>query len=177
MERAEKESLVDSFADNLKGAQSVVLTEFRGLTVGEATNLRRSLRQHGIVFRVFKNTLAKRAIAGTPMEVLGPQLEGPVAWAFSETDPILPAKQLLDFLKDPVAAEHLKIKGGYLGGKLLSAQDVEALSKMPGRNELRAKLLSVFNASAVQLVRVLAAGPSQFLNVLKAREQELSKAS
>jgi large subunit ribosomal protein L10 len=177
MERAEKATLVDDFKEALQGAQSVILTEFHGLTVAEASRLRQSCKQQGVHFQVIKNTLARRAIVGTEMEAINDQLVGPTAWAFSQEDPVTPAKVLLQFLKEMGDVKHLSIKGGYLDGRALQAGDVESLSKLPGKDELRSKLLSVFLAPGTQLVRVLVARPVEFLNVLKARAAELEKSA
>jgi large subunit ribosomal protein L10 len=178
MERAQKETVIADFQSDISKAQAVVLTEFRGLTVEQDTQLRANLRKAGVDYRVIKNTFAKRAIAGTRMEVLSQSLTGPTAWAYSATDPVGAAKVLLQFFKDqPTVAEHLVIKGGYLDGKRLSKDDVEALSKMPGRDELRSKFLGLLMATATQFVRVLGARQGEFLNLLKARQQQLEKAA
>lgn len=174
MERAEKETLVEHLKESLSSAQSFVLTEFRGLTVEEATALRQSLRKQGVIFRVIKNTLAKRAIQGTDMAVVSDFLTGPTAWAFSKEDAVITAKALLDFLKER-PTEHLTIKAGYLGGRSLKKSDVEALAKLPGKDEMRATLLGVFSAPGARLVRTLAARPAEFLSVLKARAQKLEE--
>ena len=174
MERSQKEVVVDAFRQSVSEAQAVVLTEFHGLTVAEADDLRSKLRENGVEFKVIKNTLAKRAIAGTDLEVLSDSLTGPTAWAFSATDPTGPAKVLIDFLKGPVA-NHLQIKLGYLSGKELSAQEVKSLAALPSKDELRAQLLSLFTANATKFVRVLAARPSEFLSLLVARQNELEK--
>jgi large subunit ribosomal protein L10 len=171
MERTQKETVVTDFRALLDSARSVVLAEFRGLSVGKTDALRRSLREGGVTFRVIKNTLAKRAIEGTDLAVLSDRLVGPTAWAFSTEDPITPAKLLVDFIRE--TKEGLTVKAGYLDGKALDADAVEALAKMPGKDELRSKLLSLFTANATQFVRVLAARPVEFLNVLKARSSEL----
>lgn len=174
MNRAEKTAVVESFRDSLSRAQSVVLTEFRGLTAPEATELRQMLREAGVTLRVIKNTLAKRAIAGTDMAVVSDSLVGPTAWAYSMEDAVAPAKALVKMLKAEIK-EHLSVKGGYLDGKALDAAAVEALAKLPGREELRAKLMGVFLAAGTQFVRVLAARPVEFLNLLRARANELEK--
>jgi large subunit ribosomal protein L10 len=176
MYRAEKAALIEAFKDTMSRAESVVLTEFNGLTVAEATSLRRSLSERGVHFMVIKNTLAKRAIDGTDMSVLSDRLTGPTAWAWSEDDPVAPAKVLSDLLKGDLE-KHLTIKLGYLDGRALDEAEVIALSKLPGRDELRAQLLSVFLASGTQLVRVLAARPVEFLRVLKARSADLEEAA
>lgn len=171
MERSQKTALVDAFKQSIDGAEAVVLAEFRGLTVGEADELRSKLREQGVQYRVIKNTLAKRAIAGTDLEVLNDGLTGPTAWAYAD-DPVAPAKALLDALDGPIA-EHLKIKIGYLAGKALTPQEVEALAKLPSKDELRSMLLSVFNATSTKFVRVLSARPQEFLRLLNARKDEI----
>lgn len=172
MERSQKVAVVDSFKSTISKAQSVVLTEFSGLTVVEAAELRAQLREAGVGFRVIKNTLAKRAIEGTDLEVLTDSLTGPTAWAYSDEDPVSPAKILTDFLKG-VVADHMTIKRGFLGGKALSPEQVTALAKMPSKDELRSKLLSVFNGTATQFVRVLSARPTEFLTLLTARKEDI----
>ena len=111
MEKSQKVALIEGFGKEVKDAQAVVLTEFRGLKVPEAVDLRKKLGAQGIHFRVIKNTLARRAIEGTPLSTLSDALEGPVAWAYSATDPVAPARALLGLLKDELA-EHLKVKAG-----------------------------------------------------------------
>lgn len=173
MNRTEKEAAVDAFKTSLEHAQSVILTEFRGLTVIEATKLRAQLRDAGVTLRVFKNTLAKRAIEGTELAILSDSLVGPTAWAFSNEDPVAPAKALCEFIKDKVSAQHLKLTAGYLDGKALTTNEISALAKMPGRDELRSKLLSIFLGQGTAFVRVLSARSVEFLNVLKARQADL----
>lgn len=175
MDRTSKENAVEAFRDSVKDAQAVVLTEFRGLSAGQSVDLRAKVRAVGGQFQVIKNTLAKRAIAGTEMTVINDYLTGPTAWAYSDTDPVAVAKVLTEFVKD--ANEKLVIKAGYLGGRAMTAADVVALSTLPGKDELRAKLLSVFNAMGTKFVRTLAARPVEFLNVLNARKAELEKAA
>ncbi len=176
MDRATKETIVEQFGASLGAAQAVVLTQFSGLTVDEAVGLRDKLREQGVQYQVIKNTLAKRAIAGTDLESVSEFLTGPTAWAYSTEDPVAPAKVLVDFVKD-LPDGHLTIKAGWLSGKALSADEIGSLAKMPGKDELRSKLLSVFNASGTKFVRVLAARPSEFLNVLTARKNELDEAA
>jgi large subunit ribosomal protein L10 len=174
MEKSTKYSLVDAFKAEIAQAHSVVLAEFNKYTVPEVTELRRKLRLQGVTYRVIKNTLAKRAIAGTPAEALNPLLRGTTAWIYSKVDPVTPAKIVSDLFKD-IEDGRIKIKGGYLGGKALTPAEVAALAKLPGKNELRSRLLSVFLGTATKFVRVLSARPSEFLNVLKARQDDLEK--
>jgi len=173
MNRTEKAAAVDAFKTSLEHAQSVILAEFRGLTVVEATNLRSQLREAGVTLRVFKNTLAKRAIEGTDLAILSDSLVGPTAWAYSEEDPVAPAKMLCEFIKDKTSAEHLTLRAGFLDGRALSASEITALAKMPSRDELRSKLLSIFLGQGTAFVRLLSARSVEFLNVLKARQADL----
>ena len=175
MEKSQKVALIEGFGKEVKDAQAVVLTEFRGLKVPEAVDLRKKLGAQGIHFRVIKNTLARRAIEGTPLSTLSDALEGPVAWAYSATDPVAPARALLGLLKDELA-EHLKVKAGWLAGRKLAPAEVEALSKLPGKDELRATLLSLFMAAPTRRVGVLSARQSEFLRLLRARAESLPAA-
>jgi large subunit ribosomal protein L10 len=131
--------------------------------------LRRQCREAGVNYRVIKNTLAKLAIAGTDYEVLSDAFEGPVGIAYSE-DALAPAKVLANFIKE---CKHLTLRLGYLDGNVLSDTDITRLSKLPGKDELRAQLLSVFNATASKFVGVLSALPRDFLGVLTARKDAL----
>jgi large subunit ribosomal protein L10 len=169
MDRAAKEQLVSELKELIIGKSSVVLTDYKGMSVAEMFELRREFDKVGVGYRVVKNTLAKLALAGTDYEFLGAGLQGTVAVAYSE-DPVAPAKVLADFAKK---SKHLTVKLGFLDGKELRPEDLDALSKLPGKDQLRAKLLSVFNAPATKLVGVLAAGPRDFIGVLQARRAAL----
>jgi len=151
------------------GSNAVVLTDYRGMTVQDMFALRRQCREAGVTYRVIKNTLAKLAIAGTDYEVLSDAFEGPVGIAYSE-DALAPAKVLANFIKE---CEHLTLRLGYLDGNVMSDTDITRLSKLPGKDELRAQLLSVFNATASKFVGVLSALPRDFLGVLTARKDAL----
>ncbi|MBN1946149.1 MAG: 50S ribosomal protein L10 [Bradymonadales bacterium] len=174
MQRTEKEAQVEAFREDVSQAEAVVLAEFHGLTVPEATELRQRLRRSQVAYKVFKNTLAKRAIAGTEMEAIADSLVGPTAWIYSSVDPILPAKLVSDYLAE-TSTDHLRVKRGYLQGKALSPQEVIALAKLPGQRELRAQLLGLLTAVPAKLLRVLQARPVEFLRVLEARRQELEE--
>ena len=172
MDRAAKEQLVAELREIIVGRSSVVLTDYKGMTVEEMYNLRRECDKAGASYRVVKNTLAKLAIADTPYEFLSEGFEGTVGIAYSD-DPIAPAKVLTEFGKK---SKSLELKLGFLDGKRLAPQDLEALSKLPGKDQLRAQLLRVFNAPATKFVGVLAAGPRDFLGVLAARQEALEAA-
>ncbi len=169
MDRAAKSSVVDELRELIVGKQSVVLTDYKGMSVADMYELRREFDKVGAGYRVVKNTLAKLAIAGTDYEFLGEALQGTVAIAYSD-DPVAPAKVLADFGKK---SKHLTVKVGFLDGKKLEPNQVEALSKLPSKDALRGQLLSVFNAPATKFVGVLAAGPRDFVGVLKARADKL----
>lgn len=170
MEKAKKEEVVAELRSTMVSAPSVILASSVGLPVNVVNDLRSKLRAQGATYRVVKNTLAKRAIEGTPMEALADLFSGPVGVAFHPDDVTVAAKVVTDFAKD---REKFVVKAGYLNGSLLDAAGVEALSKMPGKDELRADLLRVMNGVGTKFVRVLAAGPTSFLNVLNARRDSL----
>jgi large subunit ribosomal protein L10 len=169
MDRATKEQQVTELRALLEGKESVVLTDYRGMSVQDMFDLRRACDKEEVGYRIVKNTLAKLAITGTDYEMLMEGLEGPVGWVYSD-DPVAPAKVLVGFIKN---CKHLEIKLGCLSGKKLSAADIVALSKLPSMDQLRAQFLSVLNAPATKLVGVLAAAPRDFVGVLAARQDAL----
>jgi len=169
MDRATKERTVEEIKTLVLGSNSVVLTDYRGMTVEEMFSLRRKCRESGVGYRVVKNTLAKLAIAGTDFDALSDSFEGPVGMAYSE-DAVAPAKVLADFIKE---CEHLSLRLGFVDGSVLSEADLTVLSKLPGKDQLRSKLLSVFNATASKFVGVLSAVPRDFVGVLTARKDAL----
>jgi large subunit ribosomal protein L10 len=140
---ARKESVVTEITEKLSAADAAVLTEYRGLTVTQLADLRASLRQTGTEFKVFKNTLARRAAEAAGRADLLPLLEGPVAIAFVRGDAVTAAKALAQFARD---VPTFVIKGGLLGERVLLASDVDALSKVPPREELLARLAGGFKA-------------------------------
>lgn len=130
---------VEEFMSVLSDARAVVLTDFTGLDVAAISALRRKCREAGVQYHVVKNTLARRAVERTGMAVLEPLLEGPNAWAVHRSDQILPAKVLSEFAKDH---SNLKIRGGFVDGRLISLAEVQALAKLPGREVLLAQTLA-----------------------------------
>ena len=172
MNREGKEQIVSHLSDKLKEASLVVVTDYRGLSVEKITQLRNELRSVSSDYRVAKNTLLKRASQGTDLEQLHQYFTGPTAIVLSLGDPIAPVKVLVKYLKD---YSELSIKGSVLQGTFLSAEDTQALSTLPGRNELLGKLLSLLVSSQVRLLNVLSGVPQKFVRVLRAIEQSKSE--
>ena len=169
MNKEEKQQAVTQLSDTLKGASLVVATDYRGLTVEEITQLRNELRSVSSHYKVVKNTLLKRATAGTPIEALHEHLTGPTAILVSPEDPVGPVKVLVKYLKDYSA---LSIKGGVLEGKTLSADETKELSTLPGRQELLSKVLSLCVSPHVGLLNTLNGIAQKFVRVLHAIEQK-----
>ncbi len=159
-----KKAVVEEVSKRLGNAQAAVLAEYRGLTVAQMTELRRKARQADVFLRVVKNTLVRRAVDGTDFEVLKTQLVGPLAFA-AAADPVAVAKVLSEFAKDNPA---LVIKAGAMGGKLMNAAEIEALAKLPSRQQLLATLLGTMQAPIAGFVRTLAEVPARFVRTLAA---------
>ena len=174
MERSVKDQAIVTLKDKLAKAQSLVLASFRGVTVESDTALRREFRASGCEYRVVKNTLLGIAMKGTPMEILADSLAGPTAIAYSFEDPAAPAKVAAKIAKQE---EKFIIKGGYVDGKALDKTGVEALSTLPGRDELRSKFLSTLLAVPQGFLALMNAAPQQFVMVLAAREKSLQESS
>ncbi len=165
MNRNSKEQLVSELAEKLSVAQAAFLADYRGLNVEQVNKLRGDLRGAGIEYRVVKNTLLRLAAKNTGIECLSDLLEGPTAIAIAGNDPVAPAKVLTEFAK---ANNKFELKGGALGGKLLSAEDIKALADLPSREVLLGRLLGSINAPVSNFVGVLAAVPRSFVQVLAA---------
>jgi len=170
MERAQKEEAIGALKADLAKAASLVLADFRGLTVNVDSGLRREFRAAGCRYQVVKNTLLGLAVKGTPMEGIESLLAGPTAIAYSFEDPAVPAKVATKIAK---AEEKFVIKGGFVDGKALDLKGVQALSTLPGRDELRATFLATLQAVPQNFLRLLNAAPQNFVYLLSAREQEL----
>ncbi len=147
-----KQPIVAAIAEDVKDAQSVVLVDYRGLTVEEDTQLRRQLREAGVVYKVYKNTLMKRAFEGTDLAGLESYLEGPSAIAISKDDATAPARIICKFAKE---AEALEVKAGVVDGVVYDAKQVDALSKIPSREELLSKFLGSIQSPITNFARVL----------------------
>ncbi|NBV88108.1 MAG: 50S ribosomal protein L10 [Betaproteobacteria bacterium] len=173
LNREAKAVIIDDVLTQVGQAQSIVIAEYRGLTVGRITELRRQARQSGVYLRVLKNTLVRRAIAGSPFEKLTDHLVGPLIYGISP-DPVAPAKVLSDFSK---GNELLVIKGGALPNSLLDANGVKALASLPSREELLAKLLGTMQAPATTFVQTLNAVPSKFVRTVAALKDQREQAA
>ena len=147
-----KQPIVDEISGVINGAQSVVVVDYRGLTVAEDTQLRKQLREAGVSYKVYKNTLVSRAVEGTEFESLRDVLEGPSAFAVSTTDATAPARILAKFAK---TAPALEIKAGVVEGTYYDADGVKAIAAVPSREELLSKLLGSLQSPITNLARVL----------------------
>jgi large subunit ribosomal protein L10 len=160
----QKQAVVAEIAGQLAKAQAVIVAENRGLSVKAVTSLRAKARKSGLYLRVLKNTLARRAVKGTPFEKLTEQMSGPLMYGIAQ-DPVAGAKVLSDFAKDN---ELFVIKGGAMADTLMSVKDVKALATMPSREELLAKLVGTMQAPVVKLVRTMNEVPGRFVRTLAA---------
>ena len=147
-----KKPIVDEISANIKDAQSVVLVDYRGLTVEQDTKLRKNLREAGITYKVYKNTFMNFAFKGTEFESLAPYLEGPSAVAISTEDATAPARVLSEFAK---TADKLEIKAGVVEGTLYDAKGMATIASIPSREVLISKLLGSLQSPVTNFARVL----------------------
>jgi large subunit ribosomal protein L10 len=169
LNRKEKAVVIDDVAAEIAKAQSVIIAEYRGLDVASVTVLRKTARESGVYLRVLKNTLVRRAVAGSPFEELSAQLTGPLIYGIS-ADPVSAAKVLAGFAK---TNDKLVLKGGALPNNVLSQDGVKALATMPSREELLSKLMGTMQAPITQFVRTLNEVPTKFVRGLAAvRDQK-----
>lgn len=147
-----KQPIVDEISGYLNGAQGVVLVDYRGLTVEQDTQLRKQLREAGVVYKVYKNTLVKRAIAGTEFEPMAEMLEGPTAIAISANDATAPARILANFAK---TADKLELKCGVVEGTYYDDKGIQVIANIPSREELLSKLLGSIQSPVTNFARVI----------------------
>jgi large subunit ribosomal protein L10 len=166
----QKQATVSEVQARLAAAQSVIVAEYRGLNVERVTQLRSKARQAGVYLRVLKNTLARRAIKGTPFESLTDQMVGPLMYGISP-DPVAGAKVLSEFAREN---ELFVIKAGAMPNAMMSAQDIKALAQLPGREQLIAMLLGTLQAPMAKLVRTLNEVPGKFVRTLAAYRDKQS---
>jgi len=167
VDRAQKQKVVDNLRETLADTACVVVTQQRGLTVAEVTQLRRQMRGAGANFRVTKNRLARRALVGTRFEPLSPLFIGPTAIAFSR-DPVAAAKIAVEFANRNTK---LTIIGGGLAGRQIDAAGVKELASLPSLDELRSRLVGLLRTPAARLAAVLQAPAGQIARVLVAHSE------
>lgn len=165
-----KKDKIEKLKEAVQKAKVAIVTDYRGLTVAEITDLRRKLQAEGGDYTVSKNTLTKKAVEGTKFEALGEFLTGPSAIAFGFGDEVSPAKVVMKFIKDTKKTEP---KGGVLDGKVLSVEEVKQLSNLPSKEELYAKILGSINSPASGIANSVSAVMRGLVTVIdKVREQK-----
>ena len=169
----QKQARVAEVAAKLAAAQAVIVAEYRGLDVGRVTQLRAKARKSGLYLRVLKNTLARRAVKGTPFEKLSDSMVGPLMYGIAP-DPVAGAKVLSEFAKDN---ELFVIKAGAMPNTLMSDKDIKALAQLPSREELLARLLGTMQAPIAKLARTLNEVPGKFARALAAYRDSKEKAA
>ncbi|MFR3729980.1 50S ribosomal protein L10 [Lacrimispora sp.] len=147
-----KQPIVSEIKELLDGAETAVVVDYRGITVAQDTELRKKLREAGVSYKVYKNTMIRFAAQGTVFEALGPNLEGPTAIAVSKTDATAPARILAEFAK---TAPALELKGGVVEGIYYDAKGMEKIASIPSREILLGKLLGSIQSPITNFARVL----------------------
>jgi large subunit ribosomal protein L10 len=171
----DKKALVAEVSAVAAKALSVVAAEYRGLTVSQMTDLRSKARSAGVSVRVVKNTLARKAVAGTSFECMGPVLKGPLVLAFSNDDPGAAARVVKAFAKDN---DKLIAKAVSVGGQLFAGSELDKVASLPTREQALSKLMGVMRAPMQKLVGTLAATPSKLVRTLAAvRDQKQAQAA
>jgi len=165
LKKEDKQLIVEELHDKFTRSKVLILTDYTGLNVEDMNVLRSKLRESEIEYKVVKNTLLRRAAEGTDAAHIVDSFKGPSAVALSYDDPVAPAKVLTDFAKEH---DKLEIKIGAMDGKVLDANAIKALSRLPSREVLLSQLLSVMVAVPTSFVRALSGVPRNFLNVLQA---------
>jgi large subunit ribosomal protein L10 len=166
---AVKAKAVEALQSQLEHSTAIIVTEYRGLTVAELQGLRRKLRPKGVEYHVVKNSLFSRAAEGSGRAALRSLLSGPTAVALGTSDEVDLAKGLIDETK---TFKTLKIVGGFMSGRALSAEDVLALARLPSKLQLKASLVGVLQAPLAQTVAVLEAPLAQLIRILNAKSQQ-----
>ena len=161
MQKAEKQEFVKDFNQTLKDKDFLVVAHYKGLTVSEISSLRQKIKSANSIFKVAKNTLAKRALKDTNFEVLDKLFVGPTSVAYSD-DPVSTSKAMIDFAKEN---EKLKILGGVMSGKELNIDEIRKLASLPSMEALRAKIVGLLSASQRSLLSTLQANQSNLIRL------------
>lgn len=170
MDRAQKEQMLGEIKESFANVASIVVADYRGIRVPVVTTMRDDFRKNGCQYRVLKNSLVKIAVKGSKMEPLSALMVGTTAVIWSHEIPQTPAQIALKWAKDE---PKFIIRGGYYEGQLLDPAGVDALARMPGKNEIRASMLMTFLAAPQSFVAQLIAGPQNFAYLLDARKRQL----
>ncbi len=173
LNREAKALVIDEVSAQVAQAQSIVLAEYRGLDVANITDLRKKARNAGVYLRVLKNTLVRRAVAGTPFEQLADKMSGPLIYGISK-DPVAAAKVMNDFAK---SNDVFVIKAGAMPNHVMDANGVKALAAMPSRDELLATLLGTMQAPITKFVRTANEVPAKFVRTVAALRDQREKES
>lgn len=160
-----KEAIVAEVQEKFATAQSLILIDYRGVSVAQDTELRNQFRAAGVEYKVIKNEVIKRAANNLEFENLDALLQGPTSVAYSAEDAVAPAKIIAKFIKD---TDKMSVKGGVLEGKAIDAAMVDSLAKLPSKEELLAKMMGSLNAPVTGLVMTLSGVLSKFVRVLDA---------
>lgn len=170
MPKAEKVQRVAELKERIEGSDALLLTEYRGLTVSDITELRRSLAEGGTKFSVVKNTLMRRAVNDAGVAELEPLLEGPSAVAFIDGDPVAAAKSVVDAAKK---FPTLVLKGGFMDGKLLSADEAKALASLDSREVMLSKIAGLMKSEMTKAAALFVGAQSKFLSLLEAYKEKV----
>lgn len=173
LNRQDKANVIAEMSELVAQSSAIIIAEYRGLTVEAITKLRADARKQGVQLRVVKNTLVRRAVAGTPFEGLSDQFVGPLIYSLS-ADPVAAAKVLAAFAK---TNDKLIIKGGAMANYVMDVAAVEQLASMPSREELLAKLMATMNEPIAKFVRTLNEVPARFVRTVAAYRDAQEKAA
>lgn len=173
LNRQDKAAVIAEVSEIVSKSSTMVIAEYRGLSVEAVTKLRAQARKEGVTLRVVKNTLVRRAVEGTEFAGLADQFVGPLVYAFS-ADPVAAAKVLVNFAKDN---DKLVIKGGAMANQVMDLEAVKTLASMPSRDELLAKLMATMNEPIAKFVRTINEVPARFLRTVAAVRDAKEKAA
>ncbi len=176
MPNPQKVLIVSELQDIVKNSKGAILTEYRGLTVAEVSKLRKKLREFNAEYHIVKNTLYKRALGGEISPELDQLLTGPTAIVFAKDDIVAPSKAILDFVRETKKQE-VKVKGGFIDGRVLNVEQITAISKLPSREQIIGTLIGTLNAPASDFVGTLNGIVSEFVRTVQAIADKQSESA